>query len=93
VGAEALTITATSDEIRAVIASDAVLLRALHDFFDAICGDLDADISMLLDELPGAISKSSPFLDEAALAETVRREMLAALHTLTLRVMPARGNA
>jgi hypothetical protein len=86
-------IHADADAIRAVIAGDAVLLRTLHDFFDAICGDLDADISMLLGELPGAISKNSPFLDEAALAEVVRREMLAALHALTLRVLPAKGNA
>jgi hypothetical protein len=46
-------IYATTDQIRTVIASDAVLLATLRDFFDTICGDLDADISMLLDELPG----------------------------------------
>jgi hypothetical protein len=93
VGADALTITATSDEIRAVIAGDAMLLRTLHTFFDAICGDLDADISILLDELPGAIAQCSPFASEADLSEVVRREMLAALHALTLRVLPARGTA
>jgi hypothetical protein len=86
-------IYATTDQIRTAIASDAVLLATLRDFFDSICGDLDADISMLLDELPGAISKNSPFLDEAALADVVRREMLAALFGLSLRVLTPRGSA
>jgi hypothetical protein len=93
VGADALTITATSDEIRAVIASDAVLLRTLHDFFDAICGDLDADISTLLHDLPAQIAQHSPFASERDLTEVVRREMLAALHGITLRMLPAKGSA
>jgi hypothetical protein len=86
-------IHASTDHIRTVIAGDPVLLRALHDFFDAICGDLDADISVLLDDLPEAIAAYSPFVDEASLADVVKREMLAVLHGLTFRVLPPRGTA
>jgi hypothetical protein len=86
-------IVADADQIRAVIAGDPVLLHTLHDFFDAICGDLDADISILLDDLPSAIAAHSPFASSANLAEVVRREMLAALHGLTLRMLPAKGTA
>jgi hypothetical protein len=65
-----------------------VLLRALHDFLDAVTG-----IDVIIEELPETIARFSPYADEAALTEIVRREMLAALHALSLRVLPAKGNA
>jgi hypothetical protein len=69
------------------------MLRELHDFIGAVIGDVDAGIDMIIEELPGTIARFSPYADEAALTEIVRREMLAALHGLTLRVLPPRGTA
>lgn len=86
-------IHADADAIRTVIAADPVLLRTLHNFFDMIAGDLDADIGTLLDDLPAQIAQFSPYTDEANLTEVVRREMLAALQALTLRMLPTKGNA
>jgi hypothetical protein len=83
----------SADQIRQIICSDTALLLALHRFFDTIAGDLDADFSALLDDLPLKVASGSPFATEADLTETVRREMLAALHGLALQMLPARGTA
>ena len=82
-----------ADEIRQIICSDAELLCALHRFFDTIAGDLDADFSALLDALPHKVASHSPYRTEADPTATVRREMLSALHSLTLQMLPARGSA
>ena len=81
------------DQIRQIIASDTELLRALHRFFDGIAGDLDADFACLLDDLPKAVASRAPFATEADLSETVRREMVTALASLALQMLPARGSA
>jgi hypothetical protein len=80
-------------QIRQIICSDTELLRVLHRFFDTIAGDLDADFNALINDLPKVVAAGSPFATEADLTETVRREMLSALHVLTLQMLPARGNA
>jgi hypothetical protein len=86
-------IHATADQIKEIIVADPALLRALHDFLDAVTGDVGAEIDTILDELPSAIAQFSPFTDEATLTDVVRREMLLALHALGLRVLPAKGDA
>ena len=84
-------ITATASEIAKAIVGDPALLRAMHGFVEKVTGD--ADIGALLDELPAAIAAHSPFVDEAAMTEAVKREMLLALSALALRVLPPQGNA
>jgi hypothetical protein len=84
-------IHATADQIKEIIVADPTLLRELHRFLQAV--DIDNDLVAMLGELPAAIAVHSPFADEAALTETVRREMLAALHGLSLRRLPPQGNA
>ena len=46
-------ITATADQIKAIIVADPVLLGALRDFLDAVTGDVDAGIDVIMEELPG----------------------------------------
>jgi hypothetical protein len=86
-------IHATADQIKEITVADPVLLRALHDFLDAVAGDVDAGIDVIIEELPATIARFSPYADETELSEIVRREMSAALFRLTLRVMPAKGSA
>jgi hypothetical protein len=86
-------ITATADQIKQIIVADPVLLRALHDFLDAVTGDVVAEIDTILDELPGSIAAHSPFATEASLVDVVRREMSKTLHALALHRLPASGRA
>jgi hypothetical protein len=84
-------IAVTADRIASIIAADAAVLRQMSDFLDAVTGD--ADLGAILDELPEAVAACSPFEDEAALTEAVRRETLRMLHAITLHKMPAMGRA
>jgi hypothetical protein len=84
-------IHADAARIASIIAADAALLHELHVFLDAVIGE--ADIGVILGELPAAIAAHSPFENEAALAATVRRETLLVLHALALHRMPAMGRA
>jgi len=84
-------ITATADQISAIIVGNPVLLRELHAFLGA--ADIDDDLGAILDELPAAIAAHSPFADEAAMTEAIKRETLQALRALALRRLPAKGTA
>lgn len=86
-------IHATADQIKEIIVADPALLRALHDFLDAVTGDVGAEINTILDELPAQIAAFSPYADEVSLTDIVRREMSKTLHALSLRMLPARGTA
>jgi hypothetical protein len=53
------------------------------------CGDRRPDLGAILTELPEAVAARSPFEDEAAMTEAVRRETLRMLHASTLHKLPA----
>jgi hypothetical protein len=84
-------ITASAAEISKAIADDPALLRAMHDFINAVIGD--ADIGALLDDMAARIASLSPFEDEETLTATVKAAALYTLHALALRAMPAQGRA
>jgi hypothetical protein len=85
-------IVATADQVASILAADMVVLRELRAFIEAATLG-DDDISAILGALPARIAQGSPFADEAALTETVKRETLLVLHALALRRMPAMGRA
>jgi hypothetical protein len=84
-------IHATADQVAEAIANDAEMLRQMHHFVFAVIGD--ADIGEIIAALPQAVAGCSPFENEAALIEAVKRETLQALHALALSRLPARGTA
>jgi hypothetical protein len=85
-------IHADAARIASIIAADAAVLPELHVFLDAATLG-DADVGAILSELPARIAEGSPFPDERALTEAVRRETLRMLHALALHKMPAMGRA
>jgi hypothetical protein len=84
-------IYADASKISEAIVGDPALLRALHGFVEKVTGD--ADLGALLDDVAAFVAARSPFPDHASLAETVRCEMLQALHALALDRLPTKGNA
>jgi hypothetical protein len=84
-------ICASAARIASIIASDHEMLRQMSDFLDAVTGD--ADLGAILTALPEAVAACSPFEDEQAMTEAVRRETLRMLNAIALRKMPAMGTA
>jgi hypothetical protein len=91
-GAIALMIAATADQIRQIIVADPSFLHGLLTELDRMFGNT-LDVGILLEALPEEIARHSPFQDEADIAAVVQAEMRRALYRLTMHMLPVRGTA
>jgi hypothetical protein len=83
-------ITASAEEIDAIIGADPELMAALRAF---MAGAGDGDLSGVLRALPQAVGAHAPFETEQDVVEAVKREKLILLHTMALYRLPVRGHA